>query len=83
MVIIGAGMSGLAAGIRLAYFDKRVRIPEEHYAYGGLNSHYTLDGRAFDAGLHAVTNFVPLSPAKSNSLKLRISTCASLKYARA
>ncbi|MDO8630924.1 MAG: NAD(P)/FAD-dependent oxidoreductase [Phycisphaerales bacterium] len=56
-VIIGAGMSGLAAGIRLAYFDKRVCIVEKHYAFGGLNSYYTLGGRKFDVGLHAVTNY--------------------------
>jgi phytoene dehydrogenase-like protein len=59
VVIIGAGMSGLAAGVRLAYFDKRVCIVEKHYAYGGLNSYYRLDGRDFDVGLHAVTNYVP------------------------
>lgn len=58
VVIIGAGMSGLAAGIRLAYFDKCVLIVEKHYAFGGLNSYYTLDGREFDVGLHAVTNYV-------------------------
>jgi len=57
VVIIGAGMSGLAAGIRLAYFDRRVCIVERHYAYGGLNSYYTLGGREYDVGLHAVTNF--------------------------
>jgi phytoene dehydrogenase-like protein len=60
-VIIGAGYSGLAAGIRLAYFDRRVCIVEKHYAYGGLNSYYTLKGRDFDVGLHAVTNYVPPS----------------------
>ncbi|MCO6437924.1 MAG: NAD(P)/FAD-dependent oxidoreductase [Phycisphaerae bacterium] len=59
VVIIGAGMSGLAAGIRLAYFGHRVRIFERHYAFGGLNSYYTLEGRAFDVGLHAVTNIAP------------------------
>jgi phytoene dehydrogenase-like protein len=59
VIIIGAGMSGLAAGIRLAYFGKRVCILEKHYAFGGLNSYYTLGGREFDVGLHAVTNFVP------------------------
>jgi phytoene dehydrogenase-like protein len=59
VVIIGAGMSGLAAGIRLAYFDKHVCIVEQHDACGGLNSYYTLRGREFDVGLHAVTNYVP------------------------
>lgn len=55
--IIGAGLSGLAAGIRLAYYEKRVCILERHYAYGGLNSFYKLRGRAHDVGLHAVTNY--------------------------
>lgn len=58
-VIIGAGMSGLAAGIRLAYFDQRVCILEKHYTIGGLNSFYRLRGRDYDVGLHAITNFTP------------------------
>lgn len=58
VVIIGAGMSGLAAGIRLAHFGKRVCIFERHNAVGGLNSFYSLDGRKYDVGLHAMTNFV-------------------------
>ena len=65
VVIIGAGMSGLAAGIRLAYFDKRVCIVEKHYAFGGLNSYYRMNGRDFDVGLHAVTNFA--SPEHRNA----------------
>jgi len=59
VAIIGAGMAGLAAGIRLAYFDKRVCILERHDAYGGLNSYYTLGGRPYDVGLHALTNYAP------------------------
>ncbi|MCH8964053.1 MAG: FAD-binding protein, partial [Planctomycetes bacterium] len=34
VIIIGAGMSGLAAGIRLAMFDRRVCIIERHYNFG-------------------------------------------------
>jgi phytoene dehydrogenase-like protein len=56
-IIIGAGMSGLAAGIRLAMYDQRVCILERHYAIGGLNSYYRLNDRNYDVGLHAVTNF--------------------------
>jgi phytoene dehydrogenase-like protein len=59
VAIIGAGLSGLAAGIRLAHFGKRVCVFERHNAVGGLNSFYSLGGRKFDVGLHAVTNFVP------------------------
>jgi len=63
-VIIGAGMSGLAAGIRLAMFDKKVLIVEKHSIAGGLNSYYQRRNsqqggvRQFDVGLHALTNFV-------------------------
>ena len=57
-VIIGAGMSGLAAGIRLAMFDKKVVIVEKHTISGGLNSYYARGKRKFDVGLHALTNFV-------------------------
>jgi len=59
VLIIGAGMSGLAAGIRLAYYDKKVCILEKHARVGGLNSFYTLGGHKFDVGLHAMTNYVP------------------------
>ena len=56
-IIIGAGMSGLAAGIRLAHYDQKVCILEKHYTIGGLNSFYRMNGRDYDVGLHAVTNF--------------------------
>ena len=58
VAIIGCGMSGLAAGIRLAHFGRDVCIFERHNAPGGLNSFYSLGGRKFDVGLHAMTNFV-------------------------
>src|SRR5436190_15864038 len=58
VAIIGAGMSGLAAGIRLAHFGRSVCIFERHNVAGGLNSFYSIDGRKYDVGLHAMTNFV-------------------------
>jgi len=60
VAIIGAGMSGLAAGIRLAHFGKNVCIFERHNAVGGLNSFYSFEGRKYDVGLHAMTNYVPI-----------------------
>jgi phytoene dehydrogenase-like protein len=57
-VIIGAGMSGLAAGIRLSMYNKKVVILERHTISGGLNSYYARGKRKFDVGLHALTNFV-------------------------
>jgi len=58
-LIIGAGLSGLAAGIRLAYFERPVCILERHTTIGGLNSFYRLRDRNYDVGLHAVTNYAP------------------------
>ncbi len=64
VIVIGAGMSGLAAGIRLAMFNKKVVILEKHSISGGLNSYYQRKNsdaggiRQFDVGLHALTNFI-------------------------
>jgi len=69
-IIIGAGMSGLAAGIRLAHFDRRVCILERHYTIGGLNSFYRLNGRDYDVGLHAVTNYMPKGTRRGPLAKL-------------
>ncbi len=69
-IIIGAGMSGLAAGIRLAYYDQRVCILERHTTIGGLNSFYRLGGRNYDVGLHAVTNFTPKGTRKGPLARL-------------
>jgi len=59
VLVIGAGLSGLAAGIRLALFDKKVCIVERHVEVGGLNSFYRRKARCFDVGLHAMTNYAP------------------------
>jgi phytoene dehydrogenase-like protein len=59
VVIIGAGMSGMAAAIRLSHFGKNVCLLERHNVIGGLNSFYSINGRKYDVGLHALTNFVP------------------------
>jgi phytoene dehydrogenase-like protein len=69
-IIIGAGMSGLAAGIRLAYYDQRVCILERHTTIGGLNSFYRLAGRNYDVGLHAITNFTPRGARKGPLARL-------------
>ncbi len=58
-ILIGAGMSGLAAALRIAMSGARVVVLEKHELWGGLNSFYTKDGHAFDVGLHALTNYVP------------------------
>ena len=57
LIIIGGGLSGLAAGIRAARFGLKTLILEKHALPGGLNSYYLRQGRLIETGLHAMTNF--------------------------
>lgn len=57
LIIIGGGLSGLAAGIRFARFGGSVLILEKHTIPGGLNSYYFRKGFLLETGLHAMTNF--------------------------
>jgi len=68
VVVIGAGLAGLAAAVRLAMFGKKVILLEKHYVVGGLNSFYARKGRKFDVGLHALTNYPSPSSGKSSPL---------------
>ncbi|GAB5405509.1 MAG: NAD(P)/FAD-dependent oxidoreductase [Aureliella sp.] len=69
-IIIGGGMSGIAAGIRLAHYDQKVCILERHWTIGGLNSFYRMNGRNYDVGLHAVTNYTPRGTKKGPLARL-------------
>ncbi|NOX25707.1 MAG: NAD(P)/FAD-dependent oxidoreductase [Deltaproteobacteria bacterium] len=57
LVILGGGLSGLAAGIRHARFGRPTLILEKHLRPGGLNSYYYRHGLLFETGLHAMTNY--------------------------
>lgn len=61
VIIIGAGLSGLAAGIRLSQYGKRVWIIDRQRYAGGMNSYYRRGDKSYDVGLHAMTNLA--SPA--------------------
>jgi phytoene dehydrogenase-like protein len=56
-LIIGSGLSGMAAAIRYARFSPHVLILEKHTRIGGLNSFYYRNGILIETGLHAITNF--------------------------
>ncbi len=59
LIIIGGGLSGLAAGIRAARFGCKTLILEQHTIAGGLNSYYIRRGVLLETGLHAMTNYAP------------------------
>ncbi|MDA8161200.1 MAG: FAD-dependent oxidoreductase [Desulfobacteraceae bacterium] len=65
VVIIGGGMSGLAAAIRLARFELPVLVLERHLRPGGLNSYYYRRGHLLETGLHAMTNYA--GPGERNA----------------
>jgi phytoene dehydrogenase-like protein len=56
-LVIGSGLSGLAAAIRYARFSPDVLILEKHTRIGGLNSFYYRNGTLIETGLHAITNY--------------------------
>lgn len=56
LIIIGGGLSGIAAGIRAARFGRKTLILEQHSLPGGLNSYYFRQGQLLETGLHAMTN---------------------------
>ena len=76
-IILGGGLSGLAAGIRLAHFGKSVRVFEQHALPGGLNSYYVRNSKTYNVGMHAMTNFASpeakSAPLNQTLRQLRIS----------
>lgn len=67
-IIIGAGLSGLGAGIRLAHYGLKVCICERHSRIGGMNSYYHRQGMLLETGLHAMTNLARFGDPKSRPL---------------
>lgn len=58
-LVIGGGLSGLAAAIRAARFIPNVTLAEQHSRLGGLNSYFFRNNTLFETGLHAITNYAP------------------------
>jgi len=65
LLVLGGGLSGIAAAIRCARYFPDVLIVEQHIRAGGLNSYYYRRGRLFETGLHAITNFAPPDDKKA------------------
>jgi len=78
VVIIGAGMGGLTAAIRLAQQGLSVRIVEARPAAGGLASAFEKDGFVFDAGPYILLDRPGLEWA-FRSLGLELSEYVTLR----
>ncbi len=55
VVVIGAGIGGLACAAYLAKRGKRVKVLEQHYVPGGCCTSFTRKGFKFDAGVLHLT----------------------------
>ena len=88
LLIIGGGLSGLAAALRTSRFIPEVLVLEQHSRLGGLNSYFYRNGHLFETGLHAITNFAAAGDKQAplnrllRQLKLRrddLSVCQQLQ----
>ncbi|MFH0782464.1 MAG: FAD-dependent oxidoreductase [Pseudomonadota bacterium] len=77
LLVIGGGLSGLAAAIRAARFVPGVLLVEKHSRLGGLNSYFYRNNTLYETGLHAITNYAAAEDKQSplnrllRQLKLR------------
>ncbi len=62
VVIIGAGISGLSAGIYAARSGLDVTILEQHNIPGGLSTSWSRKGYYFEGGMHWLTGSSPKMP---------------------
>ncbi len=62
VVIIGAGISGLSAGIYAARAGFDVTILEQHNIPGGLSTSWSRKGYYFEGGMHWLTGSSPKMP---------------------
>ena len=62
VVVIGAGISGLSAGIYAARAGFDVTIIEQHNIAGGLSTSWSRKGYYFEGGMHWLTGSSPEMP---------------------
>ncbi|WP_027728708.1 NAD(P)/FAD-dependent oxidoreductase [Treponema sp. C6A8] len=60
--VIGAGISGLSAGIYAARSGFDVTIYEQHMTFGGLSTSWSRKGYYFEGGMHWLTGSSPKMP---------------------
>lgn len=62
LIIVGAGISGLGAGIYAARSGFDVTILEQHITFGGLSTGWSRKGYFFEGGMHWLTGSSPKLP---------------------
>lgn len=62
LIIVGAGVSGLSAGIYAARSGFDVTILEQHNTFGGFSTGWSRKGYFFEGGMHWLTGSAPDLP---------------------
>lgn len=62
VIIVGAGISGLSAGVYAARSGFDVTILEQHITFGGLSTSWSRKGYFFEGGMHWLTGSSPELP---------------------
>ena len=62
VVIVGAGIGGLATGSMLAQQGRKVLVLDRHTKPGGYATNFERDGFTFDVALHALNGATPGTP---------------------
>lgn len=62
VLIVGAGISGLSAGVYAARSGFDVTILEQHMTFGGLSTAWSRKGYYFEGGMHWLTGSSPKFP---------------------
>ena len=62
VIIVGAGVAGLSAGIYAARSGFDVTILEQHMTFGGLSTSWSRKGYYFEGGMHWLTGSSPKLP---------------------
>jgi phytoene dehydrogenase-like protein len=65
VLVLGGGLSGLAAAIRAARFSPDTLLLEQHHRLGGLNSYFYRNKILYETGLHAITNYAAAGDKKA------------------
>ena len=61
-IIIGSGISGMAAGIILAKQGERTLVLEQHSSAGGMTQTFSRKGKIFPTGVHRLGSLNPGQP---------------------
>src|SRR3989338_4687647 len=59
VIVVGAGMGGLACAAALSKLGKKVLVLEQHYTPGGFSQTFSRKGFTWDVGVHCLCEMGP------------------------